>query len=59
MKRKPRQTEPDLCLLPSEVGPCRAAFPRFYYSAAENKCLPFIYGGCLGNENISYLRKNA
>ncbi|XP_006627737.3 kunitz-type protease inhibitor 2 isoform X1 [Lepisosteus oculatus] len=39
------------CLSPAVMGPCRAAFPRFYYSAANQTCLPFTYGGCEGNAN--------
>ncbi|XP_051534832.1 kunitz-type serine protease inhibitor 6-like [Myxocyprinus asiaticus] len=41
----------DLCLLPSVVGNCRAALPRFYYDATNQTCKQFIYGGCGGNNN--------
>ncbi|KAI2656123.1 Actinia tenebrosa protease inhibitor [Labeo rohita] len=41
----------DHCRLPSEVGNCRAAFPRFYYDVTNRTCKPFIYGGCGGNAN--------
>lgn len=39
------------CLLPKEVGPCRAAMPRFYYNKEKKACEQFIYGGCSGNNN--------
>ncbi|XP_077578549.1 kunitz-type protease inhibitor 2 [Stigmatopora nigra] len=39
------------CSLPMEVGPCRAAFPRFYYHTVNKTCLEFTYGGCRGNAN--------
>jgi hypothetical protein len=41
----------DPCSLPPEPGPCEAAFPRFYFDAAQGECLPFTYGGCEGNAN--------
>uniref|UniRef100_A0A672LH73 BPTI/Kunitz inhibitor domain-containing protein n=1 Tax=Sinocyclocheilus grahami TaxID=75366 RepID=A0A672LH73_SINGR len=39
------------CRLPSVVGICRAAFPRFYYDVTNQTCKQFIYGGCGGNDN--------
>lgn len=41
----------DHCRLPSVVGHCRAAFPRFYYDVTDQTCKLFIYGGCGGNDN--------
>uniref|UniRef100_A0A8C2GKF5 Serine peptidase inhibitor, Kunitz type, 2 n=1 Tax=Cyprinus carpio TaxID=7962 RepID=A0A8C2GKF5_CYPCA len=41
----------DHCLLPSMVGNCRAAFPRFYYDVINQTCKQFVYGGCGGNDN--------
>uniref|UniRef100_A0A8C2HN19 Serine peptidase inhibitor, Kunitz type, 2 n=1 Tax=Cyprinus carpio TaxID=7962 RepID=A0A8C2HN19_CYPCA len=41
----------DHCRLPSVVGICRAAFPRFYYDVTDQTCKQFIYGGCGGNDN--------
>ncbi|KAF4104058.1 kunitz-type protease inhibitor 2 isoform X2 [Onychostoma macrolepis] len=41
----------DHCRLPSLVGNCRAAFPRFYYDVTNQTCKQFIYGGCGGNDN--------
>ncbi|CAM4552552.1 unnamed protein product [Leuciscus chuanchicus] len=46
-----RSVNKDHCLLPSAVGRCRAAFPRFYYDVTNQTCKQFIYGGCEGNDN--------
>lgn len=40
-----------VCLLPFEVGRCKAAFQVFTYDAAKHSCVPASYGGCGGNEN--------
>ncbi|XP_048354804.1 papilin-like isoform X2 [Sphaerodactylus townsendi] len=42
---------PDICKLPPETGPCRAARLRYYYNPRTQKCEIFTYGGCKGNEN--------
>ncbi|XP_061215430.1 kunitz-type protease inhibitor 2-like, partial [Neopsephotus bourkii] len=39
------------CLAPAQTGPCRAAFPRWFYSPRDGACRRFIYGGCQGNRN--------
>ncbi|TFJ99026.1 Mucolipin-1 [Platysternon megacephalum] len=44
------------CAAPRLTGPCRAAFPRWYYDPAAQACKQFIYGGCKGNKN-NYLRE--
>jgi Kunitz/Bovine pancreatic trypsin inhibitor domain len=36
------------CNLEPEVGPCNAAFPRYYYDKTEKKCKQFTWGGCAG-----------
>nr|CAD7453342.1 unnamed protein product [Timema tahoe] len=41
----------DICLLPADVGPCRAAKPRYYYDTEAKACVKFRYGGCYGNCN--------
>ncbi|XP_077064713.1 kunitz-type protease inhibitor 2 isoform X2 [Siphateles boraxobius] len=46
-----RSVNTELCRLPSAVGKCRAAFPRFYYDVTNQTCKQFIYGGCDGNDN--------
>jgi len=41
----------EVCNQPSLTGPCRGRFERYYYDPATERCQPFIYGGCRGNEN--------
>lgn len=48
----------EYCVPKAVTGPCRAAFPRWYYDAEKNSCSSFIYGGCRGNKN-SYLSQEA
>ncbi len=39
---------PSNCQLEPEVGPCDAAFPRYYYDQQAKECKQFIWGGCEG-----------
>ncbi|XP_067451749.1 kunitz-type protease inhibitor 2 [Thunnus thynnus] len=39
------------CVSTPDPGPCRAAFPKFYYDSNTASCQSFIYGGCRGNQN--------
>nr|XP_034320545.1 von Willebrand factor C and EGF domain-containing protein [Crassostrea gigas] len=42
----------DVCSQPLKPGGnCIAYFQRWWYNRATNECIPFIYGGCDGNEN--------
>ncbi|XP_006834353.1 PREDICTED: tissue factor pathway inhibitor 2 [Chrysochloris asiatica] len=41
----------EICLLPLEVGPCRALIPSYYYDRYTQSCRKFMYGGCGGNAN--------
>ncbi|KAK1785948.1 hypothetical protein P4O66_017693 [Electrophorus voltai] len=41
----------EACGAPSDSGPCRAAFPKFYFDSDSQSCHMFIYGGCKGNMN--------
>ncbi|KAK3084457.1 hypothetical protein FSP39_013863 [Pinctada imbricata] len=41
----------DVCSLPKVVGPCRAAFRKYFYNKKTGRCERFIYGGCGGNKN--------
>ncbi|KAL7630403.1 UNVERIFIED_CONTAM: hypothetical protein RMT77_019434 [Armadillidium vulgare] len=40
-----------ICLLPTLVGRCRNFTARFSFTPLVDRCEPFIYGGCGGNEN--------
>lgn len=46
-----KSKDQSICDLPKVVGPCRGAFPRFFYNNETGECEHFIYGGCSGNEN--------
>ncbi|XP_030007163.1 kunitz-type protease inhibitor 2-like [Sphaeramia orbicularis] len=39
------------CKAELQVGPCRAAFQRWYFNSLTGRCQRFIYGGCKGNKN--------
>ncbi len=39
------------CTQLPQTGPCRSAIRSWYYDAATAPCMPFLYGGCQGNEN--------
>ncbi|XP_077561694.1 papilin-like isoform X2 [Haemaphysalis longicornis] len=43
-----------VCSQPQDPGPCYAYLRRFYYDRDQDRCLPFIFGGCLGNGNNFY-----
>ncbi|XP_037740298.1 kunitz-type protease inhibitor 2 isoform X4 [Chelonia mydas] len=49
-------TYEESCAAPRLTGPCRAAFPRWYYDPAAGACKQFVYGGCKGNKN-NYLQE--
>lgn len=51
---RPNQMWKEVCYLPQVAGPCRASFPRWYFSSNSKKCLKFTYGGCKGNMNNFY-----
>ena len=37
--------------MPSEMGPCHRYTKRYYYNVTFEKCRPFNYSGCEGNNN--------
>merc|ERR1719322_1669747 len=49
-QKTPAQT-PQRCLLPVNIGTCKATIERWYFDSTINKCKYFRYGGCGGNEN--------
>ncbi|CAN9511243.1 unnamed protein product [Ophioblennius macclurei] len=48
----------ELCEAEPEVGPCRAAFQRWFYNDKTGNCQSFVYGGCKGNKN-NYLTEDS
>ncbi len=34
-----------------DSGSCETWVERFYYDGEEQRCKPFVYGGCEGNSN--------
>lgn len=41
----------DICAQVQDVGPCRGAYNRYAYDRYRSACVPFVYGGCRGNQN--------
>uniref|UniRef100_V5HCS1 Putative tick kunitz 85 n=1 Tax=Ixodes ricinus TaxID=34613 RepID=V5HCS1_IXORI len=41
----------EICKLSPDKGLCRGRISRFYFDQSSGICLPFIYGGCMGNPN--------
>ncbi|XP_024114131.1 collagen alpha-6(VI) chain isoform X2 [Oryzias melastigma] len=41
----------DACLQPLDQGSCQEYAMMWFFSSTENKCAPFWYGGCGGNQN--------
>jgi hypothetical protein len=39
------------CNLPKETGDCGEKHARWYFAQSDNKCMPFYYTGCGGNDN--------
>ncbi|XP_054715693.1 papilin-like [Uloborus diversus] len=42
---------PEACMLPRVFGPCKGAYPSWYYEPQTDSCKSFNYSGCLGNNN--------
>ncbi|XP_059827446.1 BPTI/Kunitz domain-containing protein-like [Hypanus sabinus] len=45
------------CSDPKKSGPCKAAFPRYYYNAKTRKCEKFKFGGC-GATGNNFLKQS-
>ncbi len=43
------------CLKPPDPGPCKGAFPGFYYDYQSDRCKVFHYGGCDGERPFESL----
>uniref|UniRef100_A0A182J8P5 Papilin n=1 Tax=Anopheles atroparvus TaxID=41427 RepID=A0A182J8P5_ANOAO len=48
--KKPGVHKPS-CSQPLDTGNCEAQQARWYFASASNKCMPFYFSGCGGNEN--------
>ncbi|CAH1791827.1 unnamed protein product, partial [Owenia fusiformis] len=48
---KPTGKQQDICMLPSESGPCKAHKDKWFFDADIQRCRQFWYGGCQGNDN--------
>ncbi|KAF8777348.1 Amyloid-like protein 2 like protein [Argiope bruennichi] len=44
-------THKSICYQPMKSGPCLARIERWYYDAAKQKCVRFLFGGCGENQN--------
>lgn len=40
-----------MCLLPRAAGNCTEKIPKWFFDREENRCMPFYYTGCDGNDN--------
>jgi hypothetical protein len=45
------------CALVPDPGPCKAAFPKFYFDQSTQRCSDFIWGGCGGTVPFDTLRE--
>lgn len=45
------ETARKICSLEPDIGSCRGAYKRFYYSATRQSCEEFEFSGCRGNQN--------
>lgn len=41
----------EICSLPPEPGPCKAAVLRYYFNKSTLRCETLTYSGCGGNAN--------
>lgn len=39
------------CNLPKQEGDCSEKHARWHFSEKDNKCMPFYFTGCGGNDN--------
>ncbi|XP_050088784.1 papilin-like [Anopheles aquasalis] len=50
-RSKKKEVRKPSCSQPPEVGSCEAQQARWYFAGDSNKCMPFYFTGCGGNEN--------
>ncbi|XP_069799624.1 putative Kunitz-type serine protease inhibitor [Dendropsophus ebraccatus] len=49
--QSPKGEFKEYCTAPAFTGPCRAAFPRWFFDHSSGTCKTFTYGGCKANRN--------
>uniref|UniRef100_A0A6P4FVE1 Kunitz-type serine protease inhibitor textilinin-3 n=1 Tax=Drosophila rhopaloa TaxID=1041015 RepID=A0A6P4FVE1_DRORH len=47
-----------LCYLPSEYGKCGGHRMMWTFSNRQQKCVPFLFSNCGGNENRFFTKEN-
>ena len=47
----------EICKLKSDVGPCRAIIPKWYFDYSTSQCIQFNFGGCQGNGNNFFTKE--
>ncbi|KAK2707178.1 hypothetical protein QYM36_015008, partial [Artemia franciscana] len=60
MNEAPKERElPEICKQVPELGSrrCKASFARWTYDSENEKCKPYIYGGCGGTDNLFKSKK--
>uniref|UniRef100_A0A914Y7K8 BPTI/Kunitz inhibitor domain-containing protein n=1 Tax=Panagrolaimus superbus TaxID=310955 RepID=A0A914Y7K8_9BILA len=58
--QRPRATIADLgekCTQPVDPGPCKSFVERWHFNEQQGECEPFSYGGCAGNRNHFFSRR--
>lgn len=58
LRKKLAWNNPDRCKGPEIRGPCTKNVRRYHYDSALDQCVPFSYGGCGGNDNNWWYKKN-
>ncbi|XP_061384586.1 papilin isoform X3 [Danaus plexippus] len=53
-KSCPSVYEQEICTLPALTGECADYTQRWFFDTTKQRCRPFYYGGCGGNENNFY-----
>ncbi|XP_053386558.1 tissue factor pathway inhibitor-like isoform X2 [Mercenaria mercenaria] len=46
-----RPARPALCSFQNVYGDCSGSFTRYFYDSRLDRCVPFTYSGCGGNQN--------
>ncbi|EYC37467.1 hypothetical protein Y032_0788g2358 [Ancylostoma ceylanicum] len=57
LPRPPLTRVPWFCLDGADKGPCNADYKRYFFNKTSGRCENFTYGGCGGNENNFWRRR--